>query len=209
MCGGFVLAIGAPRADVGGRRPWRLVATQAVFHLVKGSTYVLLGGVAGLVGTALARAPWVGAAQAALSVAAGVLMALAGLQLLGVLRELPVGGLFGPGSWYDRAVRSVLNLRGWVAPAALGALTGLLPCPLVYAFLAAAASTGAVLPAMGTMALLALCSLPALALVAATGQLLAPAVRARFVRAGGALVVVLGVVTVLRGLFPEWIHLGH
>jgi sulfite exporter TauE/SafE len=204
MCGGFVLSIDRP-----GRMPWRRIGAQALFHLGKGVTYVILGGVAGLAGAALVHAAWFGAAQAVLAVVAGVLMVLAGLQLMGRLKDLPLGRLFGPGSPYARAMHSVVNLRGPLAPFLLGSLTGILPCPLVYAFLAAAAATGSVLGAMGTMALLALCSLPALALVATTGAALAPTFRVRFVRVAGVVVLLLGVVTVARGLAPDWFHGPH
>jgi sulfite exporter TauE/SafE len=201
MCGGFVLALDRP-----GRVPWRRLAVQALFHSGKGCTYVVLGGLVGLLGASLVRAPWFAASQVALAIAAGVLMALAGLQLLGLLRGLPLGALFGPFSPYGRAVRSVTNLRGPLSPFLLGSLTGLLPCPLVYAFLAFAASTGSVLPAMGVMALLALCSAPALVLVGLGGALVAPHARGRLVRLAGAVVFVLGVVTVLRGAWPDALH---
>jgi sulfite exporter TauE/SafE len=201
MCGGFALAVDRP-----GRPSWRRVASQAVFHAGKGCTYLVLGGLAGLAGAALVQAPGFRAAQAALGILAGALMVLAGLQLLGVLKDLPLGPLFGPRSPYQRAVRATMNLRGNLAPFVLGALTGVIPCPLVYAFLAHAVSTGSVLEAMGTMAILALASAPALALVAATGAVCAPHRRVAFVRFAGALVVVLGAVTLLRGLAPGLLH---
>jgi sulfite exporter TauE/SafE len=184
MCGGFVLSI-----DRRGRPSWRRVGAQAAFHLGKAATYVLLGGVVGALGATFVHARGFTVAQAVLAVAAGVLMVLAGLQLLGLLKDLPLGRLFGPGSAYARAVHGVLNL--------------------VYAFLAYAASTGSVLSAMGTMGLLALCSVPALVAVAFGGALLAPGVRARWIRVGGGVVVLLGLVTLARGLAPEWIHFGH
>lgn len=201
MCGGFVLALDRP-----GAFPWRRLAVQGSFLLGKALTYVLLGGLAGLLGAGLVRAPWFSAAQAALAALAGVLMVLAGLQLLGVLSSFPVGGLFGPGSAYDRATRSVAAARSPLAPFVMGSLTGLLPCPLVYAFLAAALSTGSLLASMGTMALLGLASAPALLLVVLLGSLLAPRRRAPLVKAAGLVVVLLGLVTVLRGLFPSLLH---
>jgi sulfite exporter TauE/SafE len=204
MCGGFVLAIDRP-----GRVPWRRVRVQGLFHLGKAATYVVLGGVAGLLGAALVRAPWFSAAQVVLAVVAGVLMVLAGLQLAQVLRDLPLGRLFGPSSPYGRAVRAVTNLDGGLVPFLTGALAGLLPCPLVYAFLAFALQEGSILPAMGVMALLALTSLPALVLVVLGGAALRPETRGRFVRLAGAVVVVLGVVTVLRGAWPEALHAFH
>ena len=202
MCGGFVLALDRP-----GRFPWRRIGVQAAFLCGKACTYVLLGAVAGLLGAAALRAPWFPAAQTALAVLAGVLMILAGLQILGLVRSFPVGGLFGPGSLYDRACRAVANARGPAAPFVMGSLTGLLPCPLVYAFLAAALATGTLLGAMGTMALLGLTSAPALILVVLLGGLLAARFRVHAVRAAGVVVVLLGLVTIARG--TGLLHLGH
>ena len=206
MCGGFVLAIDRP-----GSRPFRRIGGQAVFHAGKTSTYVLLGVIAGLAGGAIVHAAWFRSAQAVLAVAAGVLMIAAGLQIAGVLRELPLASMFGPTSPYGRAFRSVMSARGTAAPFATGALTGLLPCPLVYAFLAAALASGGVLAAMGTMAILGLASMPALVLVAAVGASVSAATRTRFIRVAGAVVVLLGLVTVIRGIAPEALHavFGH
>lgn len=204
MCGGFVLALDRP-----GRVPWRRLSVQGSFLLGKALTYVLLGALAGTLGAVALRAPWFVAAQALLSVVAGVLMCLAGLQLLRLLPELPVGSLFGPGSAYERAVRAVANARSPAAPFVMGSLTGLLPCPLVYAFLAAALSAGSLLGAMGTMALLGATSAPALLLVVLLGAVLSPRARGRLVRVAGVVVVLLGLVTVLRGLAPDLLHLQH
>ncbi len=204
MCGGFVLALDRP-----GRVPWRRIGVQGAFLLGKCCTYVLLGALVGALGAALVRAPWFAAAQAVLAVVAGVLMVLAGLQLLGLLRSFPVGSLFGPGSLYERATGAVANARSPAAPFVMGALTGLLPCPLVYAFLAAALSAGSLLGAMGTMAILGLASMPALVLVVVLGAILGPALRFKMVRAAGVVVVLLGVITVLRGVWPDLLHLGH
>ena len=88
----------------------------------------------------------------------------------------------------------------------MGSLAGLLPCPLVYAFLAWALAADGMLKAMGTMAILGLASAPALVLVASAGAAVSPFVRRRIVRVSGAVVVVLGVVTALRGVAPEALH---
>jgi sulfite exporter TauE/SafE len=204
MCGGFVLALDRP-----GRVPWRALGVQGLLLLGKACTYLLLGAIAGVAGAAVLRTPWFSAAQVGLSVLAGLLMVLAGLQLLGLLRGLPGGGLFGPGSLYERACRAVANARGAAAPFAMGALMGLLPCPLVYAFLAAALAAGTFLGAVGTMGLLALTSAPALLLVGFAGRRLRPAGGAGAVRAAGVVVVLVGVVTVARGAFPGLHHALH
>ena len=201
MCGGFALALGRPS-----RGPIRRYAPVLAFLFGKASTYVLLGAIAGIFGGAVVRSGWFPPAQAALAVVAGVLMIWAGLQIAGVVPELPLSRLFGPASPYGRAALAVSNARGPAAPFAMGSLAGLLPCPLVYAFLAAALAAGGLLEAMGTMAILGLSSAPALLLVAAIGAAVSPLVRARIVRVSGAVVVVLGVVTALRGLAPDALH---
>jgi sulfite exporter TauE/SafE len=195
MCGGFVLALSLP----GGGRA-RRAGRLATFLLGKACTYVLLGAAAGTAGAALVRSGAFASAQAVLAVVAGVFMAWAGLQIAGAVRELPLAGPFAPDSPWGRAARSVANARHPAAPFVMGALTGLLPCPLVYAFLAAALAAGGVLGAMTTMAVLGLASMPALAAVAVAGAVASPLVRRRIVRVSGVVVVVLGVVTFLRGV---------
>ena len=204
MCGGFALALGRP-----GRPAWSQIAVQALFLLGKASTYVLLGGLVGLAGAALVRAPGFAAAQTVLAIVAGILMVLFGLQILGVLKELPLGSLFGPESLYGRAIAAVMRARHPAAPFVFGILTGFLPCPLVYAFLAEALGTGSILGAMGVMGLLGLCTVPALALVALTGAVAAPHLRAWLIRVAGVVVIVLGVITFLRGAALDAVHLLH
>jgi len=120
-----------------------------------------------------------------------------------------VGSWFGPGSLYGKGVNAALNIRGPIAPLAMGGLTGFLPCPLVYAFLAYALKSGSVLGAMGTMSILGLTSAPALILVALTGAKLRAQTRVKFIRVAGAVVLLLGVITLLRGMFPDLLHFGH
>ena len=206
MCGGFVLALDRPS-----RAPVRRLATFATFLTGKACTYVLLGALAGLAGGAVVHSGAFAAARSALAVAAGVLMVWAGLQIAGVVRELPVASWFGPTSPYGHAVRAVSEARGPAAPFAMGALTGLLPCPLVYAFLAAALASGGLLASMGVMSILGVTSMPALLLVGLLGASVSPQVRRRFVRVAGVGVVLLGVVTLLRGLGLDVLHaaFGH
>ena len=108
-------------------------------------------------------------------------------------------------------MRAVSEARGPAAPFAMGALTGLLPCPLVYAFLAAALATGGLVASMGVMSILGLTSMPALLAVGLAGASVSPLLRRRLVRVAGVGVALLGVVTLLRGLGLDAFHhvLGH
>jgi len=138
-------------------------------------------------------------------------MVVAGLQIAGWLGELPVSRWFGPASLYARAVRTVSEARGPAAPFAMGALTGCLPCPLVASFLFHGLATGSLFASMATMAVLGFTSAPALLLVVATGALVSPLLRRRLIKVAGVVVVVLGLVTLVRGLFPDALHaaFGH
>lgn len=201
MCGGFALAL-----DRGDRRFLPRTGTQLAFLAGKGTTYVLLGTLAGLLGATFVRASGLAAARAVLSVVAGTLMVVAGLQIAGWLGEMSFSRWFGPTSLYARAVRRVSEARGPAAPFALGALTGCLPCPLVYSFLLHGLATGTLLGAVATMAVLGVTSAPALLLVVATGALVSPLLRRRLIRVAGVVVIALGLVTLVRGLFPDALH---
>jgi hypothetical protein len=81
----------------------------------------------------------------------------------------------------------------------LGLLNGLLPCGLVYSLLAMAAVTGTMLGGALTMLVFGGATVPALFALAWIGDLLQPSWQHRLHRASGALVIVLGLITVLRG----------
>ena len=94
------------------------------------------------------------------------------------------------------------------APLALGVFNAFLPCQLIYAFAARAASTASIAEGMLTMLAFGLGTVPAMLALGCTPRLVGPTTRARLARASGVLVVAFGLLTALRGcdLVP---HLGH
>jgi sulfite exporter TauE/SafE len=86
---------------------------------------------------------------------------------------------------------------------------GLLPCPLVYAGLAAAAASGSAARGALMLAGVALGSIPALALVAVSGALVPPAWRRGLARAAGVLLLAVAALTAARGLGGGHSHGGH
>lgn len=202
MCGGYVLAAGGRGEPAGGRVPWkRALGTQGLYHLGKATSYLFLGALAGLAGAWLLRGgTWV---ARALSTAGALALLLAGLGALG----LGARWKSGPGAWARRAAAlawapvasGVISLRSPLAPLYLGTLSGLLPCPLVYAFAACAAARGNVLQGVLVLGSLALATVPALFVVGCTGQLVPPGARTFLARASGWLLIALGVWTGYRG----------
>ena len=190
MCGGLVAAVTHGR---GGRTS----GVQARYFLGKTLSYTALGALAGLVGGAAGIV--LAGFQGMLSVALGLVLVAVGLALCGAFRALGPTRL---GRWASARlyapVGHLLASERRGAVVALGALNGLLPCGLVYAMLAKAATTGSATAGALTLAVFGLATLPALSVVGWLGGRVPPARRLWLQRAGGVLVVLLGVLTVAR-----------
>jgi hypothetical protein len=209
MCGGFACALGADA---------RGASATSVRHLLYNTgrltTYCFLGGLAGGLGQAICTslgsrsepgAPLLSASldagQRALAVMTGLLMIVMALRFFGVRGWHRVKSGFG-GSTLVISLRSLLGKRGYAAPLAFGVLNGFLPCPLVYAMVAQAASTFDVLSGCLTMAAFGLGTFPAMLAMGGLGRLLAPSWRQRGVRLAGGFILALGLVTFGRGVLP-------
>lgn len=201
MCGPFVIHLTA-RGGLHG------AANQALWHTGRITTYAFLGALAGLTGQAVGRAgawPW---AQDALAWTAGGVMILMGLVLLGVRpwawRRKGAGARrqddAGAGAGVLTGLfRQFLGRPGPAGALVLGLATGFLPCPIVLAGLALAAGSASAAMGMALMAAMGAGTIWSLLLLGLTGQ----AARFRLRRWGpvlaGAVVLLMGTVTVLRG----------
>ena len=196
MCGGFVLAASASS------KGWALLRGQLLYHVGKTMTYLSLGGAAVLLGAEVAG--WGSWAAKALAVIAGLLLILAGWAQCG--HSTGVWRWFGRWtSALDRRLdfaalgRSVVQSSSRLRGLYLGIVSGFLPCPLVWAFVARASAEADVLPALATMAVLGLGTLPLLLFVAFSGRLISVRWRTRLMRFGGVFLILLGLWTLYRG----------
>jgi len=168
-------------------------------------SYAVLGGVLGVLGSALVS---VRLGSAILAVSAGLIMILLGLQLAGVSG---LGWLKGPaasGPFVSRmadAVRSD-SLRSRFL---MGVMNGLLPCGLVYAALTMSLSTGSVVSAASFMAVFGVGTIPALWVAAQLMATVSIGTRVRLTKASGWLVVLFGAYTVFRGIQAWMMPAGH
>jgi sulfite exporter TauE/SafE len=213
MCGGFACGLG--------RDPRGHAATM-MRHLVYNSgrltTYCFLGALAGALGQIVCTRQGttltflggsVDLAERILAIVAGLLMITMALQFFGLLQafhRLTVG--FGT-STLAISLRSLMTARSRAAPLAFGVFNGFLPCPLVYAFAAEAASTGQALPGFLTMASFGLGTFPAMLMMGGVGRILAPAWRQHGVWLAGSCILLLGIVTLGRGILPFGAHVPH
>jgi sulfite exporter TauE/SafE len=213
MCGGFACALGR---DPDGHAA--TVLRHLLYNTGRLTTYSFLGGLAGALGQVICTPrgtaiPMLNGgldtAQRILAIVAGLLMIAMAMQFFGLLprlHRLAIG--FGSGT-LAASLRSLLTAPGRAAPLAFGVFNGFLPCPLVYAFLAEAASTAGALAGFLTMASFGLGTFPAMLMMGGVGRALAPAWRQRGVWFAGSCILLLGIITLGRGILPFAAHVAH
>lgn len=199
MCGGFVLAVGALR----GGRPLRQFLDHLLLQLGKASTYAFLGALAGSFGAALYHHPAFQWGERVLALVTGLALALAGLTLLGQRSGRPGALSRTISQAWGRFVGPLLAERPAGGSLVVGLAMGLLPCPLVYAGLAAAAASGTAGSGALILAGVGLGTLPALAAVALSGAAIPLRARRLLAGAGGVLLLVVAAITVARAFFEH------
>lgn len=212
MCGGF--ACGLAQINAGSKSSF--LVRSLLYNCGRLVTYAFIGSLAGAFGAALTGSGSmvlsveIGIAQRVLSVAAGLLMLFMAVELFGLRKHVPKSWARLGGETFAAVFRTLLVSRSPAAPLVLGVANGFLPCPLVFAFAATAAATGAVEPAVLTMTAFGLGTFPAMIFMSAVGGLMSPVVRTWGVRLAGTFVLVIGLITLARGIVPGLIHgAGH
>ena len=194
MCGGFVLHLSL------GKDGARSVLGQLLWMAGKLFSYLFLGAAAGYAGGFLeALLLKLGQFQNLLSFAAGGVILLMGLSVLGLfpVRMKALGGIGE--SVLVTLCRTSLFGHSPGAALTLGLATGFLPCPIVLAFLAYSLQSGSVLTGMVTMGALGLGTTVPLLLLGGAVRLSGIHLRSWAPKSGGIILVILGLMTALRG----------
>ncbi|BDD06311.1 sulfite exporter TauE/SafE family protein [Aureibacter tunicatorum] len=192
MCGPISLVI--PMKD---RKPLTLVAGMTLYNLGRMTTYMALGGIIGTLGGGLHLPE----AQRYLSILTGVMMIL--------MIALPKGNL----NWLERIpllyklnakVKAMfakqLSGTGWKAQYGIGLANGLLPCGLVYIAMTGALAAGEWHIGALYMMFFSIGTWPMLFFTGIAGKLVSLQFRQRLVKAIPALVLVIGMMFILRGM---------
>jgi hypothetical protein len=140
--------------------------------------------------------------QRILAVFAGLLMVIMSLQLFGYLQRLHILTTGLVSNTLVGSLRALLNSRSRSATLAFGVFNGFLPCPLVYAFIAYAAASANIFSGMITMLSFGIGTFPAMILIGGVGQFVNHHWRKRAVWVAGLFIMLLGLITILRGLYP-------
>jgi len=202
MCGGFVTAYTMKlNADTGSDRGgfFKKISPHLFYNTGRIATYIFLGALFGLVGETLHLIAGMSHYQGILQAVAGVFMILIALDMGGWIpatwtSNFPgyrhfkkiVGGLF------SRVHKG--NILG------LGLAMGFLPCGLVYAAGAKAASTGSVVGGMLTMLFFGLGTFPALLAVGLSANAISANFRGKIFKFATVLVILFGIITTYKGI---------
>lgn len=212
MCGGFALLIGAPAPRWSSN-----LARQIVYSAGRIFTYCAFGAAVGYGGLRLADGlgQFVNV-QAMIAILAGVLLVVQGLISTGTVgyatrayrlatagagvAASPVPGNAGVGCLMGGMVGAFLRDRRIGHVFLAGVFTGLLPCGLVYAYVALAASSSDLFGGMATMAAFGVGTMPLMILTGTGSSLLSLAGRRRMLTMAAWCVVLMGVLSLARGV---------
>ena len=198
MCGPIVAALTWNQSSSSGAGITGKWSHQFLYHTGRVSTYALIGAVMGLSGSFVNVAGRISGVQNIVTFVAGVIMVLMGLGIAGLWRAVP--RLEGHNNVVLAAARKIIAGSSRYRYIALGLVMGLLPCGLSYTVFIAAAGTGGMLPGSVLALVFGMGTLPAVLLFGTLVASLSATLRARFYRAGGVAIIVMGIVFILRGV---------
>ena len=212
MCGGFVACYSGgcaapcdssiPRDS--SRSAFSAYLPHCTYNLGRLMVYLLLGGVAGLLGSAVDNAGAFIGVQRVTAVLTGVLLISWGVRgLFSPSVAVPKNSLPGVG-YIKKILGGVLSSSNYswsIRAFLLGLLSTFLPCGWLYSFVALAAASGSLKGGMAVMAVFWLGTLPALLSVAAASRLLGSSLHAK-------LPLLTSVLLIVAGLFSLWGKVG-
>jgi sulfite exporter TauE/SafE len=175
----------------GGRYSLSLALAHALGRL---TTYATLGALAGLIGGAIDLAGHLAAVQHVAAIAAGAVIVGWGLRGIAVARGWRSGGTVR-GALFRRGLVQIRGRRAAQRAWLVGALTGLLPCGWLWAFVVSAAGTGSPATGAAVMAVFWLGTVPAMTGMLAFGGVVVSGLRWRMPVISACVLLALGVAT--------------
>jgi sulfite exporter TauE/SafE len=194
MCGPFAAIIGSHAES------WKMnLLRQMIYSCGRIFTYSVLGSVAGAIGhranNLAGQLPWLPALVAAL---AGLLLIKEGLRTAGILRRHS-GGSARSGCAGGSIIKTLLMTPSYLGNFLAGLFTGLLPCGLVYAFLAIAVQSSSLVAGLITMLVFGAATVPVMVATGCSVSVIPHSHRHRLARLAGWCLVLAGIISLARG----------
>ena len=198
MCGGIVGAFSLQLPGKGPRISYHLAA-----NLGRLTSYVLIGLIAGALGSASAFLSHLFPVEKVLYVLANLVLIALGLHLAGIWSGVLILESAGGGVWklLQPVFKKLVPIQNLPQAFAAGMVWGWLPCGLVYSVLIAAVASGSALQGGLTMLAFGLGTLPNLLLMGLFASQLQRFLARQGVRlAAGLIIVALGLIGLARAL---------
>jgi sulfite exporter TauE/SafE len=201
MCGGFVMTytLKIQEADQTSPSKWQALYPHLLYNSGRVFTYVILGEIFGFLGSSMGVIFAMRDFQGILQLIAGLIMIVMGIDLAG---WIPSSGTDSfPGiAGFKSLVTSLFNRVNRKNIFILGMILGFIPCGLVYAAGAKAAATQSILGGMITMFVFGMGTFPAMVITGLTVNLISARLRKNLYRIAAIMVMLLGILTILRGI---------
>jgi len=194
MCGGLVTTLTMSRPKIW----WSGLMSYQLGRIL---TYTFLGLLAGMIGMVITQVSWFADMQRILTMLAGVLMIVFGLNLAGWLPDpfvkimASLTKVMGLTHWVHTATTSRMPMS-WLM---VGLFNGLLPCGLVYAGLALSLTTQNIALSAGMMFAFGLGTVPAMMFVPIVLKSASPKTRSLVLKIAAILLIIMGMITMVRG----------
>jgi sulfite exporter TauE/SafE len=133
------------------------------------------------------------------SVVAGAALVILGLSAAGLLPALSKFLWANQSCSAAKLFKTLLTDSGLISALLAGVFTGFIPCGLVYAFLAYAASTGNVVDGWLTMVAFGVGTVPLMVFTGCGASMLSLSVRTRALQIAAWCVVLTGLISIARG----------
>jgi hypothetical protein len=202
MCGGIVLTYTLKVQEndpLAKPSRWQIIKPHLLYNGGRILTYTFLGEIFGLVGGTLGIIFAIRDFQGGLQLFAGLIMLLMGIELTGIIPSFSPDTFPGL-SGFKRMISAMFNSVNRRNIFGLGLVLGFLPCGLVYVAAAKAAATQSFLGGMITMLIFGLGTFPAMFITGLSAHLISNKLRHRLYRMAAVLVILLALLTVLRGV---------
>ena len=202
MCGGFVVTYTLKIAEnepLSNLSYFQKLIPHFFYNTGRLLTYTILGEIFGLIGGTLGVVFAIQNFQGGLQLLAGIVMLIMGLDLAGLIHNIAPDEFPGV-NLFKRMVNALFYKVNRKNIFILGMVLGLIPCGLVYAAVAKAAATQSIIGGFMTMLIFGLGTFPAMILTGLTADLISVKMRGRLYRIAAILVILLGILTILRGI---------
>ncbi|MGQ8337646.1 sulfite exporter TauE/SafE family protein [Sunxiuqinia sp. A32] len=168
-----------------------------IYNLGRSITYGILGVLFGLLGRGIQLAGF----QQWTSIALGIALIAGVLFPYFFKQRISISTLFtGYAGRLVNNLRKLFKNRSYESLLGIGLLNGLLPCGLVYVAIAGAINTNEVISGALFMVLFGIGTIPMMAIVSLTSNLIGTKLRIRMRKAVPYFIILLGILFILRGL---------